>query len=210
MADSLLKEVDQAMRADRAAALWAKHRQTVIMCVVALILGTAANSAWQYIRETRGAEKMLAFSESQKLLVAGKPADAAKAFAAIADDSRGELHDLARIWQARALSTQGKKPEAISALKQAVAGDSVWADIACLRLAGLDSKESSCLSAQKNSPLATTRAEWDAANMWAKGDSKAAIASIEAQIADKDTSDAARDRLTQWLAGMKAQAKDAK
>jgi hypothetical protein len=189
MADNLLQEVDQALRADHAAALWAKHRNTIIAAIAGVILLTAANSVWQHFREVRGGETLQALIESQKLLDDGKPAEA-----------------LALVWQSRALMAQGKKTEAVDALKIAVAdGDSLWADIACLRLGGLDAKAATCLDAKKNSPLASTRAEWAAAQAWAKGDRKVAIASIEKLIADKDTSAEARERLAQWLASMNAQ-----
>ena len=211
MSDSLLQEIDDALKADRAAQLWQKYRSTIVTFVAVVILGTAANSIWQHYRESRGGEMLVAFTDNQKLLESGKADDAAAGFKKIADGAQGELQDLALIWQARALSAAGKKDEAIAALKTAVADGShgLWTDVACLRLAGLDTKEATCLDAKANSPLASTRAEWAAANAWANGDKDAAIASIEKLIADENTSSDSRERLSQWLNSMKSQ-KDAK
>ena len=207
MADSLLKEVDDALRADRAGALWKKHRGFIITLGVLIIAATAANSAWQSYRESRGGRMLAALSESQQLLASGKAEDAAKGFKTIADGASGEFRDLALVWQARALLAANKKGEAIATLQTAVAdGSSLWTDVACLRLAGLDAKAAApCLAAKENSPLADTRAEWSAAAMWAKGDHASAIASIEKLLANPDTSADARERLTQWLASMKAE-----
>lgn len=207
MADSLLQEVDEALRADRAAQWWQNNRRVILFFVVAVILGTAGNSIWQHYREKRGGEQLLAFTESQKQLNAGKAAEAAAGFGAIAEDASGELKALALIWQSRALMADGKKEEAVAALKAAVAdGHSLWADIACLRLAGLDPTAAGCLDAAGKSPLAATRAEWAAANLWAKGDTEGAIRALDTLIADKATSPETAARLGQWRASMKAQA----
>lgn len=207
MADNLLQEVDAALRADRAGALWNQHKKTVITFIVVLIAATAANSIWQHYREQRGGEVLANLIASQQLLEQGKAEEAAQSFKKIADGARGEFKHLALVWESRALFAANKKEEATNALKQAVAdGTSLWSDIACLRLAGLNADAASaCLSAKSNSPLASTRAEWAAANLWAKGDAEGAIAAIEKMLADKETPAESRQRLTQWLATMKAQ-----
>lgn len=207
MADNLLQEVDAALRADRAGALWNQHKKTLITFIVVLILATAANSIWQHYREARGGEMLANLIATQQLLEQGKADEAAQGFKKIADGASGEFKHLALVWESRALFAANKKDEATNALKQAVAdGNSLWSDIACLRLAGLDAKAAeTCLASKNNSPLASTRAEWSAANLWAKGDADGAIAAIEKMLANKETPAESRQRLTQWLATMKAQ-----
>ena len=207
MADTLLQEVDEALRAERAGALWAKYRGTIIGVAVALVLGVAAKTGWQHYREAKGGEMLVKLTEAQTLLEGGKPVEAATAFGAIAAEATGEFKDLALVWQSRALLNAGKKDEAIAPLKAAVAdGASLWSDIACLRLAGLDAAAAdSCLGAKTASPLAAIRAQWSAANLWAKGDVSGAKAMLEALIADKNTTPDTSARLTQWLALMNAQ-----
>lgn len=207
MADSLLKEVDDALRADKMGELWRKNKPVVIAFIAALILGTAANSAWQHYREQKGGRMLGMLSENQQLLEHGKADEAAKGFKTIADGASGEFKDLALVWESRALYAAGKKDEAVAPLKEAVAGGgNLWADIACLRLAGLDSKAATpCLASTSTSPLAGTRAEWSAANQWAAGDVDGAMAAITKQLQNKDLTQDSRTRLTQWLAMMKSQ-----
>ena len=204
MADSLLKEVDAALRADRAGALWARHRSTVIAVIVALLVGTAASSAWHSYREAKGGEMLLKLTDAQKQLEGGKPAEAAQAFGDIAAGASGEFKDLALVWQSRALVNAGNTADAVAPLKEAVAdGHNLWADIACLRLAGLDAAAAEpCLSAQAESPLAATRAEWAAAALWEKGDVAAAKAAMAKLLADPATSPDTRTKLMQWSAIM--------
>ena len=206
MADHLVQEVDDALRADRVEAWWRANKTSVITFIVALILGTAANSAWQHYREVKGGHMLAELSVNQQLLAQGKNEDAANGFKAIADSASGEFQDLALVWESRALVAAGKKDEAVEALKRAVAGSSnLWSDIACLRLAGLDATAAApCLAAPGASPLASIRAEWSAANQWATGDKAAAMTAIEKQLENKDITDDSRERLTQWLAVMKA------
>lgn len=202
--DSLLREVDEALRADRALSLWQQHRKTIIGMALALVLGTAASNVWQHYREARGGDTLYALSQAEKLLATGKAEEAAAGFKAVADQAGSELKPLAMIWQARALVLAGKPEEAAAALKEAASGKGLWADIACLRLAGLNAKEATCLSNAQTSPLASTRAEWAAAEAWAKGDATTAIAALEKIIADPATPPETSARLTQWLAIMKA------
>lgn len=205
MADNLLQEVDAALRADRAAAFWNKHRGTLVGVVIAIILGTAANSVWQQMREAKGAKLLTALTENQRLLEQKDYAKAASGFQQVAAQASGEVKALALIWQSRALVAEGKKAEAAEALSQAAGMNAgLWSDIACLRLAGVDEAKASCLAAKGNSPLMATRAQWAVAQAWAKGDHKDAHARIEAMLADKNLSPEARDRLTQWLAILQA------
>ncbi len=207
MADSLLKEVDEALRADRAAAWWKKNRTSIVVFIVALILGTAANSLWQTHRETKGGELLAALSDAKQLLESGKAAEAASGFKTIADGASGEVKDLALVWQSRAHVAAKQNAEAIAALKTAVTdGHGLWADIACLRLAGLDATAAApCLADTTASPLAATRAEWSAANLWAGGKTDDAQTALTQLMTNPETSPDTRARLAQWLASMHAQ-----
>ena len=206
MADSLLQEVDDALRADKFTAFWRQYRATFLTVAVSLVIGTAANSAWEHYREVKGGAMLERLSANQQLLEKGKAEEAAKGFAAIAADARGEFKDLAWVWQARALIAADQTDDAVAVLKTAVADASnLWTDVACLRLAGLDSAAAvPCLGKKTNSPLASTRAEWSAAALWEKGDHAGAIAAVEKLVADKDTAADSRQRLTQWLTSMKS------
>ena len=206
MADNLLREVDEALRADRAAAFWQKNRSAIVTLIVAVIVATAAHSAWQKYREVQGGKVLVQFSDGEKLLQQNQPKEAAAKFESIAQNASGEQADLARIWQSRALVMAGDKEGAVAALKAATGGSNLWSDIACLRLAGLDAAAATdCLSAKKQTPMAAERAQWAVANQWASGDQAGAIAKIEAMLEDPNISQDSRMMLSQWLATMKAQ-----
>jgi hypothetical protein len=214
MADSLLREVDDALRADRAQHIWKTYRTRIIGVAAGIIAVVAVANAWDYVRETRGGDVMLRFHAAQELFVAGKLAEAADAYAAIAADSSGDVRDLAGLWQARALLAAEKdetNTRAVAVLTEVSSrGGSLWSDIACLRLAGIDAAAASpCLNAKSSSPLKDARAEWAAAEAWAAGKEDEAMASVAALIADPATGEDSRARLTQWLASMKAGKKDA-
>lgn len=211
MDDSLLREVDEALRADRAAALWQKHKQSILAFVAALLVGTALYSLWQHHRETKGGELLVAFTAQQALLTAGNAAEAAAGFERIAGDASGEVKGLAHVWQARALLAAKKTPEAVAVLTAAASdGHHLWSDMACLRLAGLDAKAAMpCLQDTSHSPLASTRAEWLAANLWAEGKASEAVRVLEHELATGTHDAETKARLTQWVARMEPHNSDA-
>lgn len=55
----ILREVDEALRVEKAQKFWQEHGKAIIACAVALVLGTAANSGWTSYQNTQ-AEKATA------------------------------------------------------------------------------------------------------------------------------------------------------
>lgn len=203
MADYLLQEVDADVRAERMAALWRRYRQPVAVFCVTLVLATAAGQIWQHHRQTRGAAWMAQLTKAQEMLGKGDAEGAAVAFAAVADAASGDARDVARIWQARALTAADKKSEAVAVLKQIdTHRASLWADIACLRLTALDAKEAGCLAAATASPLAAQRTLWQAATEWQAGDKTKAAATLDALIVDANTPEPLRQQAQSWRAAL--------
>lgn len=62
----LLREVDEAMRAERMKRLWEQHGNTVVMVVAALILGTAANSGWKAYKTHQAQKQTTVLIEALK------------------------------------------------------------------------------------------------------------------------------------------------
>ena len=206
MNDSLFNEVDADVRAERITQLWMRHRMHLLLIVIALIVGTAANVLWQNYQEKRGGELFQRFTDAQTLYDQGKQADAAVAFGAITEHAHGDILTLAEIWEARALAASGDKAKAITVLTHAVQDSTgLWSDLACLRLVSLDSEATTCLANKKDSPLANQRHEWQAANAWAAGRHAEAITLLEQLLTSADTSDATRARIDGWLATMRAE-----
>jgi hypothetical protein len=204
MADNLLREVDEALRAERAASLWNTHKRTLMAIGVALVLAVAGKSGWHHYREAKGGSLLLELSQARDLMLANKPAEAAKAFATIADDTSGEQRALALVWQSRAEQATGENAAATEALKHAVTtGQSLWSDIACLRLAGLDAAAAeACLNNPADSPLIAQRQEWAAAIDWKNGNADAAMAALKTLAAREDISPDRQATIAQWIEAM--------
>ena len=205
MADSLLNEVDADVRAERLNQLWLRYRFTLLFAVIAIILATAGATLWQNYQEKRGGELLLQFTHAQKLYAKNDFAGAADAFAGLAKTTNGDVSTLAQLWEGRALVKDARTDEATAVFKTAAArNDGIWADIACLRLASVDIDAATCLTSKQESPLANSRHEWHAANLWAAGKKDEAVALLEQLQTSADTSDATRATTAQWLATMRA------
>lgn len=205
MVDMLLSEVSADVRAERLAQWWMRHRMHLLLLVMAIILGSIGSTVWQHYQDKRGGELLLQFNQGQEMLDGGKNAEAAKVFGGIAQQTKGDVHSLARIWQARALAAAGSKDEAADILRQTAYADAgLWSDIACLRLAGVDFKAADCLNDKKTSPLAAERAQWAAAGAWASGNSEQATMILNKLIDDKTTSAAMRAHAQSWLTTVNA------
>lgn len=203
MSDQLLEEIDNALRADRMAALWRRYRRVVWLLAAAILLLAAADAARNYWREHQGRATLLALEDAKRLLKQGKTEEAAMGFAAVAEQQSGDTRAVAQIWQARAWVAEGKATQAAPLLQAVAKGDSVWADVACLRLASLNAAlASSCLSAKQASPLAVTRQQWAIASRWQAGDVAGAKAALDALIADAATDANLKLQLARWRAAM--------
>lgn len=204
MADHLLEEVNAELRADHLATLWKRYRNTLLLAVIALIVGTAGNSVWQSYTTKKGGTLMLQLTEGQQHYAAGKFTEAADIFATAAASASADAKTLAQLWQGRALSAAGKKPEAITVLGDASATRSLWGDLACLRLASLSDTAPECLGDATDSPLLSERRAWSAAARWQEGKREEAIAILDELTTAGDTREATRAELNQWLATMRS------
>lgn len=201
--DSLLREVDDAVRHDRMVALWRKYRAPLLAAAIALIVVTAGAGLWKGYQEKRAGEAMQQFTIAQQRYASGEFARAADDFATTADMApRAALRDLAHLWQGRALAQQGKTAKAIAVFESVATApegdDLIWRDMACLHLVGLDSTKTECLKAG-DSPLAGERDLVRAALLWQDGKSEEA-ASILTRIATTPAySETLRNRARDYL-----------
>jgi hypothetical protein len=202
--DSLLREVDQAMRDDRMAALWQQYRRPILVAMVAIIFGTIGNAKLRDYRETRAGEAMQQLSAARQLFSQKKFDEAAPAFAIIAHHHKGdELGDMANLWQARSLLAANKKSQAITVLSSLAehpqSRNHVWRDTACLRLVALDATQAKCLTAEDASPLAAQRTITRAALLWNEEKTSEAQALLEGLINHTKTPASVRDNAKRYL-----------
>jgi hypothetical protein len=197
--DPLLSEVDADVRAERLAQAWRTWRQPLAVFCVTLILATAAVQIWKRHQERVGGEALLKLTEAQSLLQKGKPAEAAKEFAEVAENTNGETRDIALLWQGHAESVAGHTEAAIAALMPVVEhGPGLWSDLACLRLVSLDQKQAACLEKSEGA-LGLQKLEWNAALLWSKGSHSEAIETLKMIAESTKTENGVRAAAQRWL-----------
>lgn len=96
----IFREVEEEIRHERYAKLWAKYGKYVIGAAVALVVATAATVAWRdHQRKERAAESER-YAAGMMMIAENKLPEAADAFAALAKDAGGDYGALARLEEA--------------------------------------------------------------------------------------------------------------
>jgi hypothetical protein len=144
----IFREVDEELRQERVEKLWKQYGKFVIAAAVLIVLGVAGWKFWQnQERDARIAEGAK-FAEAAALLEAGKTAEAATAFAALAGETTSGYGILARLNEASIRVQAGDAAGAID-IYDSVAGDggvpgsirklaTVLAGLQALRVASID------------------------------------------------------------------------
>jgi hypothetical protein len=208
--DSLLREVDDAVRHDRMVALWKKYRTPVLAFAVALVVATGGSSFYREYQQKQAGINMAQLVSAQSDYNASKFADAATKFEKLATNGkRANVRDLARLWQARALEKSGNTEAALKPLAKLAehpeSNDLIWRDLACLRLASLDAKNHTCLGAD-NSPLASERRLAKAADLWQQGKNDDAAKLLASLAADSSAPESVRQRAAQYQSAVQTDA----
>lgn len=103
----IFREVEEELRAERFAKLWAKYGKYVIAAAVLIVLGTAGAVAWRdHQRKERAAESER-YAAGMMLIAENQIPQAADAFAALAKDAGGDYGALARLEEAGLRSQAG-------------------------------------------------------------------------------------------------------
>ncbi|CCG09111.1 tetratricopeptide repeat protein [Pararhodospirillum photometricum] len=120
--EALFREIDEDLRHERLASLWARYGGHVLAGVVLLVGGVAAGQGWQAWQARERAAAAAAYEAADSQLAAGDRAGAEAALTAIAQDRRGGVVPLAILRRAALLAQDGKTAEAV-ALYQGLAAD---------------------------------------------------------------------------------------
>ena len=83
----IFQEVDEDVRRDKAVEFWTLHQNKILAVFVLIVLAVAGFRFYQYEREQKAEATGAAYESALALDAAGKPADAAAAFAALAADA---------------------------------------------------------------------------------------------------------------------------
>lgn len=161
----IFREVDEALREDRAKAIWTRYGTLIIAGAVAIVVATAGYVGWRSYGQSQNQAQSRALAEAQAQ-AAADPEDAAALYAAVAAAGNANLAALARLLEARAELDAGSR-DAAAALYQEIAGDGgvspVVRDLAKLYsvMARLDDGDPAAL-ADELAPLAADGTPWRA------------------------------------------------
>lgn len=203
--DSLLREIDDALRHDKLMDLWRRFRAPILAAAIALVVATAGHGIWQNYQEKQGGIALEKLTSAELLYGQGKYAEAEAAFAALAKESHGNVRDMALLWQGRAIEQQ-EPARAVSVLAELAnhpsGSDAIWADLACLRLAGIDEARASCLGNPQASPMKPERDFLRAARLWKEGDVVQARITLKKIADNAQLPETLRGRARDFLAVM--------
>ena len=130
----ILREVEESMRAEKAAKFWKENGSIVIAMVVALIVGTAAQSLWSSHKHSQNEASTSLFLDA----IEGKTAQAD--LAALSKEEKGTGSALAGLSGAAMLVEKKDWDGAIASYKNVIANKSVaqsYKDMALVQLVSL-------------------------------------------------------------------------
>ncbi|MEQ8194333.1 MAG: tetratricopeptide repeat protein [Rhodospirillales bacterium] len=162
--DHIFDEIEDDLRAERYAKLWKAYGKYIIAAMVILVVAVAGYQGWRaYDRNIRAAQSDR-FADALYLLADKKPAEAQKAFAALAKDAGSGYRFLAKLRQAATMAENGDKAGAQKIYADTAADtgiDKTYRDLALLLsvLNGLDTGEPAALRARL-SPLMADDNPW--------------------------------------------------
>jgi len=209
----IFREIDEELRRDNLQQLWTRYGRYVIALAVLVVLVAAAVVGWrQYQRHQHEAEGVR-YAAALDLLRQGKNADAADAFAVLAQGSSNGRAALARLAEAMAKAQAGDIDGAVVVYDQVAAdsaADQIFRDVATLQSAryGLDRGDPKAVIARL-APLTAASSPWHglaleltATAELKAGDTAKARADFEQLAKDTSVSQGVRQRATEMQAAI--------
>ncbi len=204
---NLFREVDEALREDRAKALWKKYGTLAVIAVASLLLGTGGVAWWKDYRVTRD-QALSAELVAALEVAADDPQAAIAALAALSEEAGARQGALARLHEAGLLAESGDRRGAIDiyhGLADDDALDAVWRDLGRLLavLHDLDDGDPAALAEDlrplmaDDSPWRFSARELDGLLAMRRGDTASARAIFEALSQEEGAPSGVRDRATQ-------------
>ena len=128
----IFNEVDEDVRKEKSLALWKAYGKYVIALVILIVAGTAAYVGWQNYQLSRAQAEGAAFEAASTLAAEGSNADAAAAFADLAEEGSKGYSALASLREAAALIDAGEGAKALAVYDRLAADSSVEPAFAAL------------------------------------------------------------------------------
>jgi len=126
----LLREVDDAIRAENMKKLWDEHKSAIITGITALILGTAALSGWKSWELNRNR------TQTADIFAASQSAKPAEALAVLGREQEGNAAAISLLNAAALELNAGNKPKALenyTLAQSAKSADAIFRDMATLQ-----------------------------------------------------------------------------
>jgi hypothetical protein len=161
--EEFIREVEEDLRRDQMARLWRRYGGVVAGAALLVVAGTAGKVFWDHRQAQARAEEAQRFAAATRILVSGKQAEAADAFAAVAAEGGTGFAELARLKEAEARAAAGDQAGARTALTelQGEASDPILRDLATLVLAERQLADGDPAELRKIlEPLAAAEAPW--------------------------------------------------
>jgi hypothetical protein len=120
--DEFIREVDEAVRQEQWQKLWQQYGSYLVAAVLAVVIGTAVGVGWRNWQHSQRLDEARRYAAAQQMLSEERPAEAADAFAALAEDASSGYRVLARLRAAEARAAAGD-PVAAAAMLEQLAGN---------------------------------------------------------------------------------------
>jgi hypothetical protein len=209
--DEFIREVDEAVRQEQWLKLWKQYGSYFVVAALAVVIGSAAAIGWRAWQEHQRLDEARRYAAAQRLLGDDKPAEAAAAFAALADDASSGYRVLARLRAAEAQAQAGDPAAATATLEQLAANqdaDPVYRSLGELLAAQrdfADAQPSAALTELEplvgiNGPWRYSALELRALAQMQSGDTAGARQTLEDLLADPLTPPDLGRRAAQLLA----------
>ncbi len=130
----IFREIEEEVRRERYAQLWKRYGDYIIAVVALVILAAAGYQVWRYYQHRASLKASQAYMAAEALMASGHAAQAATAFAKIADTAPPGYAVVSRLHNADALLAAGHRADALKLYKKVAAGDNaLLAAVAKLR-----------------------------------------------------------------------------
>ncbi|MDB5408411.1 MAG: rane protein [Rhodospirillales bacterium] len=139
----IFREIDEELRRDNYAKLWARYGHYLVGLVVLIVVATAAVVGWRGYQAGQQRAESVRYAAALDLAKKGQLAPAADAFALLAREGGAGVAALARLQEAALRAQTGDEPAAAAAYKALAADTSVdlsYRDLATLLLGFQDLK----------------------------------------------------------------------
>ncbi len=112
--ESLFREVDEDLRADRMRALWRSYGPYIIGAAIAVVLLVGVNEGWSWWQESNAARSSDALYVALDAAQAGDIDKALNALGTVEKEGSGKYPELAKFAEASYLDAKGKTEEAVA------------------------------------------------------------------------------------------------